>query len=158
MGRLIGTRRTHHPVRIQAAGPAHIRSKPYLPVGDTTVACLTDGLSSPSGTSILPLFPTPQHELAMVWCLAILCVGADRGHNECVGQDQTQSVCVGIEPFARACRQQLVECAFTGPGPPSRPIAMASLMAQRLLPIVKSKSIQSIRYGKSIKSIESGMI
>ena len=47
----------------------------------------------------------------MVWCLTILCVSADRRHNECVGQDQTQSVCVGIEPFARACRQQLIECA-----------------------------------------------
>ena len=40
-----------------------------------------------------------------------MCVSADRRHNECVGQDQTQSVCVGIEPFARACRQQLIECA-----------------------------------------------
>ena len=118
------------PSNIQAAGLAHTRSKPYLPVGDTTLACLTDGLSSPSGTSTPPHFPTPQHGLAMVWCLTILCVGADRRHNECVGQDQTQNVCVGIEPSAWACRQQLIECAFTGPGPPSRPIAMASLKAR----------------------------
>ena len=37
-------------------------------------------------------------------------------------------------------------CAFTGPGPPSRPRAMASLKAQRLLPIVTSKSIKPIKY------------
>ena len=58
-----------------------------------------------------PHCPAPRHELAMVWCLTILYVSADRRHNECAGQDQTQSVCVGIEPFARACRQQLIECA-----------------------------------------------
>ena len=83
-----------------------------------------------------------------------MCVSADRRHNECVGQDQTQNVCVGIEPYARACQQQLIECAFTGPGPPSRPRAMASLKAQRLLPIANSKSIISIKSIKSIESIE----
>ena len=94
----------------------------------------------------------------MVWCLTILFVSADRRHNECVGQDQTQNVCVGIEPYARACQQQLIECAFTGPGPPSRPRAMASLKAQRLLPIASSKSIISIESIKSVKSIKSCMI
>ena len=100
-GRCISvTQRNHASLHILAARLAHIRSKPYLPVGDTTLACLTDGLASPSGTSTLPHRPTSRHELAMVWCLTILCVSADRRHNECVGQDQTQSVCVGIEPFA----------------------------------------------------------
>ena len=52
MGRFIWiTLRNHSSLQIQAARLAHIRSSAlYLPVGDTILACLTDCLSSPSGT------------------------------------------------------------------------------------------------------------